>query len=196
MTNRSRLGEDCVLDEPENVGYVHDEDAEPATIGDRARIRQGTIVYCDVEIGDDLTTGHNALIREDTTIGDGVIVGTDTVIDGRTEIGSNVSLQTGVYVPTDTTIGDNVFVGPRVVMTNDPYPVRQDVDLVGPILADGVSVGANATILPGVRIGEGSFVAAGSTVTEDVPADTLALGTPARHRELPENLSGENTLYE
>lgn len=196
MTNRSRLGEDCVLDEPENVGYVHDEDAEPATIGDRARIRQGTIVYCDVEIGDDLTTGHNALVREDTTIGDGVIVGTDTVIDGRTEIGSNVSLQTGVYVPTDTTIGDNVFVGPRVVMTNDPYPVRRDVDLVGPTLADGVSVGANATILPGVRIGEGSFVAAGSTVTEDVPADTLALGTPARHRELPENLSGENTLYE
>lgn len=196
MTNRSRLGEDCVLDEPENVGYVHDEDAEPATIGDRARIRQGTIVYCDVEIGDDLTTGHNALIREDTTIGDGVIVGTDTVIDGRTEIGSNVSLQTGVYVPTDTTIGDNVFIGPRVVMTNDPYPVRRDVDLVGPTLADGVSVGANATILPGVRIGEGSFVAAGSTVTEDVPADTLALGTPARHRELPENLSGENTLYE
>lgn len=196
MTNRSRLGEDCVLDEPENVGYVHDEDAEPATIGDRARIRQGTIVYCDVEIGDDLTTGHNALIREETTIGDGVIVGTDTVIDGRTEIGSNVSLQTGVYVPTDTTIGDNVFVGPRVVMTNDPYPVRRDVDLVGPTLADGVSVGANATILPGVRIGEGSFVAAGSTVTEDVPADTLALGTPARHRELPENLSGENTLYE
>ena len=196
MTNRSRLGEDCVLDEPGNVGYVHDEDAEPATIGDRARIRQGTIVYCDVEIGDDLTTGHNALIREDTTIGDGVIVGTDTVIDGRTEIGSNVSLQTGVYVPTDTTIGDNVFVGPRVVMTNDPYPVRRDVDLVGPTLADGVSVGANATILPGVRIGEGSFVAAGSTITEDVPADTLALGTPARHRELPENLSGENTLYE
>lgn len=196
MTNRSRLGEDCVLDEPENVGYVHDEDAEPATIGDRARIRQGTIVYCDVEIGDDLTTGHNALIREETTIGDGVIVGTDTVIDGRTEIGSNVSLQTGVYVPTDTTIGDNVFVGPRVVMTNDPYPVRRDVDLVGPTLADGVSVGANATILPGVRIGEGSFVAAGSTVTEDVPPDTLALGTPARHRELPENLSGENTLYE
>jgi acetyltransferase-like isoleucine patch superfamily enzyme len=196
VTSRSRLGEDCVLDEPEDVGYVHDEDAEPATIGDRARIRKGTIVYCDVEIGDDLITGHNALIREETTIGDGVIVGTDTVIDGRTEIGSHVSLQTGVYVPTDTTIGDNVFVGPRAVMTNDPYPVRRDVDLAGPTLENGVSVGANATILPDVRIGEGSFVAAGSTVTEDVPADSLALGSPARHRELPESLSGENTLYE
>jgi acetyltransferase-like isoleucine patch superfamily enzyme len=47
-----------------------------------------------------------------------------------------------------------------------------------------------------VRIGEGSFVAAGATVTEDVPAETLALGSPARHRELPEELAGVNTLHE
>lgn len=194
--HRSRLGNDCVLDEPENVGYLHDESADPAIIGDRARIRKGTIVYADVEIGDDFVTGHNALVREETTIGDGVIVGTDTVIDGTTDIGSHVSLQTGVYVPTDTAIGDNVFVGPRAVMTNDPYPVRRDVDLAGPTLENGVSIGANATILPDVRIGEGAFVAAGATVTEDVPADTLALGSPARHRDLPENLTAENTLHE
>ncbi|MEM4779978.1 MAG: DapH/DapD/GlmU-related protein [Halalkalicoccus sp.] len=193
---RVELGDDCVIDDPDSVGYVHDESADPAIIGDRARIRKGTIVYCDTEIGDDFITGHNALVREDTTIGDGVIVGTDTVIDGTTEIGSHVSLQTGVYIPTDTTIGSNVFVGPRAVMTNDPYPVRQDVDLVGPTLEDGVSIGANATILPGVRIGAGSFVAAGATVTEDVPPHTLALGTPARHRDLPDSLSGENTLYD
>ncbi|MDL5363605.1 acyltransferase [Halalkalicoccus sp. NIPERK01] len=193
---RVELGEECVIDDPDSVGYLHDESADPAVIGDRARIRKGTIVYADVEIGDDFTTGHNALVREKTTIGDSVIVGTDTVIDGTTEIGSHVSLQTGVYVPTNTTIGSNVFVGPRAVMTNDPYPVRRDADLVGPTLEDGVSVGANATILPGVRIGAGSFVAAGATVTEDVPPHTLALGTPARHRDLPESLSGENLLHD
>lgn len=193
---RRELGEDCVIDDPDSVGYLHDESADPAVIGDRARIRKGTIVYADVEIGDDFTTGHNALVREDTTIGDSVIVGTDTVIDGTTEIGSHVSLQTGVYVPTDTTIGSNVFVGPRAVMTNDPYPVRQDEPLEGPILEDGVSIGANATILPGVRVGAGSFVAAGATVTEDVPPHTLALGTPAQHRDLPDSLAGENLLNE
>ncbi|MCL7416889.1 MAG: acetyltransferase [Halalkalicoccus sp.] len=193
---RLELGEDCVIDDLDSVGYLHDESANPAVIGDRARIRKGTIVYADVEIGDDFTTGHNALVREETTIGDDVIVGTDTVIDGTTEIGSHVSLQTGVYVPTDTTIGSNVFVGPRAVMTNDPYPVRRDDDLVGPTLEDGVSIGANATILPGVRIGAGSFVAAGAIVTEDVPPHTLALGTPARHRDLPESLSGENLLHD
>ncbi len=194
--SRSRTGTDCVIDELENVGYVHDEDAAPTIIGDRARIRKGTIVYTDVEIGDDLTTGHNALIREETTVGDDVIVGTDTVIDGQCEIGSHVSLQTGVYIPTHTTVGDNVFIGPRAVLTNDPYPVRLDADLAGPTLEDGVSVGANATILPDVTVGEGAFVAAGATVIEDVPPDTLALGTPARHRDLPENLTGENTLHE
>ncbi|MFC6905574.1 acyltransferase [Halalkalicoccus tibetensis] len=193
---RRELGEDCVIDDPDSVGYLHDESADPAVIGDRARIRKGTIVYADVEIGDDFTTGHNALVREDTTIGDSVIVGTDTVIDGTTEIGSHVSLQTGVYVPTDTTIGSNVFVGPRAVMTNDHYPVRQDEPLEGPTIEDGVSVGANATILPGVRVGAGSFVAAGATVTEDVPPHTLALGTPARHRDLPDSLTGENLLNE
>lgn len=193
---RRELGEDPVIDDPDSVGYLHDESADPAVIGDRARIRKGTIVYADVEIGDDFTTGHNALVREDTTIGDSVIVGTDTVIDGTTEIGSHVSLQTGVYVPTDTTIGSNVFVGPRAVMTNDPYPVRQDEPLEGPTLEDGVSIGANATILPGVRVGAGSFVAAGATVTEDVPPHSLALGTPARHRDLPDSLAGENLLNE
>ena len=193
---RLELGNDCLIDDPDSVGYVHDESAAPAIVGERARIRKGTIVYCDVEIGDDFITGHNALIREQTTIGDSVIVGTETVIDGTTEIGSHVSLQTGVYIPTETTIGSNVFVGPRAVMTNDPFPVRKDADLVGPTLEDGVSVGANATILPGVRIGAGSFVAAGAIVTEDIPPNTLALGTPARHRDLPESLSGENQLHD
>lgn len=193
---RLELGDDCVIDDPDSVGYVYDKSAEPTIVGDRARIRKGTIIYCDVEVGDDFITGHNALVREETTIGDSVIVGTDTVIDGTTTIGSHVSLQTGVYIPTDTTIGSNVFVGPRAVMTNDPYPVRRDVDLLGPTLEDGVSIGANATILPGVRIGSGSFVAAGATVTEDVPPDTLALGTPARHRDLPDSLAGENQLHD
>ena len=191
---RSRIGEDCVIDERESVGYVHEEDADPAIIGDRARIRSGTIIYADVEIGDDFTTGHNALIREDTTIGDDVIVGTNTVIDGTTTIGSHVSLQTGVYIPTHTVIGDNVFIGPKAVLTNDPHPVRRDDELAGPTLEDGVSIGANATLLPDVTVGEDAFVAAGSVVTDDVPAETLAVGTPAEHRPLPDPLSEENTL--
>jgi acetyltransferase-like isoleucine patch superfamily enzyme len=190
----ARLGTDCDIDAGATLGYDHDPSAPPTRLGDRARVRAGTIVYADVVAGDDLTTGHNALIREETTLGDDVVVGTDTVIDGACAIGSAVSLQTGVYVPRETTIADNVFVGPGAVLTNDRYPVRQDADLVGPTIEAGASVGANATVLPGVTIGENAFVAAGAVVTADVPPDRLAVGAPATTERLPESLAGGNQL--
>lgn len=191
---RARLGANSSVDDGATVGYVHDADAPPAEIGDDATVRDGTIVYADTSIGDGFTTGHNAVVREETAVGDDVLVGTDTVIDGSSTIGSHVSLQTGVYVPTETTIGDRVFVGPRAVLTNDPHPLRREADLVGPTLEDDASIGANATLLPAVTVGAGAFVAAGAVVTEDVPAETLAVGVPARHEPLPEDLTGANQL--
>ena len=193
MTNAT-LGKNPDIAEMASVGYSYAEHESPAKIGDSATVRAGTIIYCDVAIGDDLTTGHDALIREQTTIGDDVLVGTQTVIDGYSDVGSHVSLQSGVYVPSHTTIGSNVFLGPHAVLTNDPYPVRRDVDLKGPTIKDGTSVGANATLLPGVTVGRNSFIAAGAVVTEDIPAETLAVGAPARHRELPSELQGGNEL--
>lgn len=189
-----RLGADATVDADVTLGYGDEAATRPTVIGDRATIRSGTTIYADVEIGDDLSTGHDVLVREETAVGDDVTLGTKTVVDGRTVIGSHVSLQTGVYVPRQTIIGDNVFVGPGAVLTNDPYPVRQDVDLAGPKVRDGASVGANATLLPDVTVGEDAFVAAGAVVTEDVPARTLAVGSPARHRTLPDQLAGGNTL--
>jgi acetyltransferase-like isoleucine patch superfamily enzyme len=191
---RSNLGEDATIDRSATVGYMYDEDCEPAVIGADATVRPGTVIYGDVIAGDRLQTGHNALVRERTELGDDVLVGTATVIDGTTTIGSDVSLQTGVYLPSQTTIGSNVFIGPRAVLTNDPYPLREEVDLVGPTLGDNVSIGANATLLPGVEVGAQSFVAAGAVVTDDIPSDTLAVGNPARHEPLPERLEGGNVL--
>lgn len=191
---RVRLGDGVEIDDPDLVGYVHDDDAAPTVVGDDSTIRAGTIVYTDVVIGDRLQTGHGALIREETTVGHDVVVGTHAVIDGRTDIGSNVSLQTGAYVPSRTTIGDNVFLGPHAALTNDPYPVRTDRELAGPVLEDGVSVGANATLLPGVTVGEGSFVAAGAVVTDDVPPNRMAVGAPARVEPLPEELRPPNSI--
>lgn len=176
------------------VGYDYADDCGSTTIGANAHIRAGTIIYGDVDIGDDFQTGHNALIREHTTIGDSVVVGTNTTIDGYSQIGSHVSFQTGAYVPSYTAIGSNVFLGPRAVLTNDPYPVRTEHDLTGPTIESDVSIGANATVLPELTVGAGSFVAAGAVVTTDVPPDTLAIGVPARHEPLPERLQGGNNL--
>ncbi|AGB15624.1 isoleucine patch superfamily enzyme, carbonic anhydrase/acetyltransferase [Halovivax ruber XH-70] len=191
---RTEQGDNCHVDADVTLGYEYDDNTGATTLGDDVVVRAGSIVYGDVALGDGVQTGHDVLIREQTTVGAETIVGTKTVIDGRSSIGSNVSLQTGVYVPSETSIGDNVFVGPRAVLTNDPYPVRKDVSLEGPTLESSVSVGANATILPGVTIGERSFVAAGAVVTEDVPPDTLAIGAPAQFESLPEQLVGTNNL--
>lgn len=191
---RYRLGRDGDVDATATLGYGGENGDAGTEIGSDATIREGATIYADVEIGDRFSTGHNVLVREGTTIGDDVVVGTNTVVDGNTTIGSEVSLQTGVYVPRETVIGDRVFIGPNAVLTNDPHPVRTDVELQGPTVEDGVSIGANATILPGVTVGEEAFVAAGAIVTEDVPPRTLAVGAPARHRPLPDELRGENVL--
>jgi acetyltransferase-like isoleucine patch superfamily enzyme len=176
------------------IGHSYGSDTSPPVIGKNATIRHGSIIYDDVIIGDGFSTGHDVLLREFTEIGDDVLVGTKTVIDGRTDIGSHVSLQTGVYVPSHTTIGDNVFIGPHAVLTNDPFPVRMDTELVGPTIEDGASIGANATLLPGVTVGKRAFVAAGAVITEDVPPETLAIGVPAIHRPLPDELQGRNNI--
>jgi acetyltransferase-like isoleucine patch superfamily enzyme len=159
------------------------------TIGKDAVLRSGTIIYCDVTIGDRFQTGHNVMIREKTRIGDYVSIGTGVIIEGNTHIGDRVNLQSMVYLPTNTTIGDRVFIGPNAVLTNDRYPPSGIGGLVGPVIEHDAAVGANATILPGVRIGEGALVAAAAVVTRDVPAHMLAVGAPAKIRELPSALA-------
>lgn len=189
-----KLGNGSTVSGSATLGYEYADVAGETILGADAMVRSGSIIYADVRAGDGFTTGHNVLVREHTELGDDVLVGTNTVIDGETTIGSNVSLQSNVYVPQETEIGDGVFVGPGAVLTNDPYPVRQDVELEGPTLEDDVSIGANATVLPGVTVGEGAFVAAGAVVCEDVPPGLLAAGVPAETRPLPEELDGPNTI--
>ena len=195
------IGKRCVIQEnvwlgmPSREYLGKDEGSLPKTrIGDNGIVRSGTVIYCDVTIGQNFKCGHNVLIREKTAIGNNVLVGTNSVIDGRTSIGSNVSIQSLVYIPTDTIIEDFVFIGPNAVLTNDKYPIRKPMALKGPVIRKGATIGANATLLPGVEIGEGAVVAAGSVVTRDVPAWKLAIGVPAKIKELPEGLKAINRI--
>ena len=184
------IGKNTILSENVTLGFpsrehMGKEEFPGTTIGANGVIRSGTILYADVVAGNNFSTGHNVMIREKTTIGDGVSIGTNTIIEGNTIIGNNVSLQSLVYIPTGVVIEDDVFIGPNAVLTNDPYPPHGGDNLKGPVIRKGASIGANATILPGVEIGEGALVAAGAVVTHDVPPRTLAVGNPARFRELP-----------
>jgi acetyltransferase-like isoleucine patch superfamily enzyme len=176
------------------VGYQYSGNVEEAEIGNDATIRSGSVIYADVSIGDGLVTGHHVLIREQTVIGDDAVIGTKSVLDGRLDIGDDATLETDVYVPPGSTIGDRVFVGPCAVFTNDPYPQRfpAEYEPRGPTLGNDVSVGANATLLPNVEIGDGAMIGAGAVVTCDVPSWHLAIGNPATVEPLPERLRVPN----
>ncbi len=188
------LGKNCIVQENVILGLKYKEDCKKVKIGDNAIIRAFSVIYADVVIGDDFKTGHGIVIRENTKIGSKIVVGTGTVIDGNVEIGDRVKIESHVYIPTHTKIGSDVFIGPNVVMTNDKYPqrLRDQYEPKGPIIEDSVSIGANSTILPGVRIGKGAFIAAGSVVTKDVPPWSLVKGVPGRVYPLPGKLKERN----
>lgn len=204
------IGENCWVLENVILGYpdaatlkvlrereikVEEHEFNGVTIHDNALIRSNTVIYCNVHIGKNFRTGHDVLIRENTIIGEDVLVGSHVIIEGHVTIGNHVNIQSNVYIPTNSIIEDFCFIGPNAVLTNDKYPpVRKGGEMKGPVLRRGVSVGANATILPGVEIGEGSMVAAGAIVTKDVPSWKLAIGIPARFKDLTKDLRVLNKL--
>ncbi len=190
----AELGKNYQIQENVILGLKYRDNCQKASIGNNAVIRAFTIIYADVVIGDDFKTGHNVLIREMTKFGNKIVIGTGTVIDGYTEVGDRVKIESLVYIPTHTKIGSDVFIGPNVTLTNDKYPqrLREQYEPKGPIIEDSVSIGANSTILPGVRVGEGSFIAAGSVVTKDIPPWSLVKGVPGKIYPLPEKLRERN----
>lgn len=102
-------------------------------------------------------------------------------VGDRVAIGDRCKIQAFVFIPTGVRIGNDVFIGPHVCFTNDKHPPSQDWQSQ-PIttVADFVSIGANATILPGITIGEGSKIGAGAVVTKNVPKNAIVYGNPAK----------------
>ena len=185
---------DILVDMREKKRFIHDFEYSGTAMGNNCIIRSGAVLYRDVKIGSFARTGHKVLVRENTEIGDHVLIGTNTVIDNDVRIGSCVSMQTNVYVCTGCIIEDYVFLGPNCVLLNDKHPVRREGPLTPVTIRRGATIGGNATLLPGVTVGEGAMVGAGATVTKDVPPWHLAVGSPARFRELPADMKVLNRI--
>jgi acetyltransferase-like isoleucine patch superfamily enzyme len=121
----------------------------------------------------------------------GAVVGADcnlcdhTFVECGARLGDRVTLKNGVSVWTAITLSDDVFVGPGAVFTNDhaprarPYRTSPDAFLPT-VVAQGATIGANATILCGIHIGEHAMIGAGAVVTSSVPAHAIVVGVPAR----------------
>ena len=142
----------------------------PQAICETDRVGKGTRIWAFAHVL------KGACIGADCNLCDGVFVENDVVVGNRVTVKCGVQLWDGVRLE------DDVFVGPNATFTNDPmprskqYPEKFMVTVVRP----GASIGANATILPGVTIGELAMVGAGAVVTRDVPPRAIVVGNPAR----------------
>lgn len=141
-------------------------------------------------IGAGAKVWHFARVLQDVKIGVNCSIGSGTEVGRGSHIGDQTRIGAGTFLPPNSYIGCGVFIGPNVTFTDDKFPKihnpgDEPYNAQPPFVGDHASIGAGATILPGVKIGEFARVAAGSVVTRDVPAGHMVVGVPAAERERP-----------
>lgn len=144
--------------------FVHPlADVQTKKIGSNTRIWQFVVIYPDAVIGSDVNICANCLIEGGTVIGD------------RVTIKSGVQIWDGIHIE------DDVFIGPNATFSNDHFPRSKNPpkNFLRTIIQKGASIGANATVLPGITIGQNAMVGAGAVVTKDVPKNAIVFGCPA-----------------
>ena len=131
-------------------------------------------------IGQGTSVWQYVVILPGAVIGRNCNINALCFIENDVVIGDNVTVKCGVFIWNGITIGDFVHLGPNVTFTNDLYPrSKQDFQTVRTVIRKGASIGANATILAGITVGEYALIGAGSVVTKNVPNNTLWIGNPA-----------------
>lgn len=146
------------------TSYIHPlADVQSSDIGENTRIWQFCVVFRRARIGTDCNICAHVLIENDVIVG------------------NNVTIKSGVQLWDGLRVEDDVFIGPNVTFTNDIFPrAKQPYQQLKTVIKRGASIGANATILPGIVVGEGAMVGAGAVVTKDVPCSSLVVGNPAK----------------
>jgi UDP-2-acetamido-3-amino-2,3-dideoxy-glucuronate N-acetyltransferase len=145
--------------------FIHPTaDVQTSRIGEGTRVWQNVVILPGARIGASCNVSCGCFIENDVVLGD------------------NVTIKNGVSLYDGVRLEDDVFVGPNATFTNDPMPRsgHRSETFLHTVVRRGASIGANATLLPGITIGEGAMVAAGSVVTRDVPAGVVVMGNPAR----------------
>ena len=133
-------------------------------------------------IGRETKIWQFCVVLQHAVIGENCNINAQVLIENDVVIGNNVTIKSGVQLWDGTRIEDNVFIGPNATFTNDLMPRSKQYPeaFLGITLKHGASIGANATLLPGITVGERAMVGAGAVVTEDVPAYAVVVGNPAK----------------
>ncbi|RYG32451.1 MAG: N-acetyltransferase, partial [Chitinophagaceae bacterium] len=136
-------------------------------------------------IGNDTRIWHFSHIMPGAVIGSNCILGQNIFVDTNVEIGNGVKIQNNVSVYNGVMIDDDVFIGPSVVFTNVLNPrsfIERKHEFQKTRIRKGATIGANATLVCGIEVGEYAFIGAGSVITRDVLPYSLVYGNPSRHR--------------
>ncbi|MEO7998468.1 MAG: DapH/DapD/GlmU-related protein [Gemmatimonadaceae bacterium] len=165
--------------------------AGSGNVGAGARLGEGALVHESAYVDDDAVIGANSRvwhfchIVKGAIIGERCSIGQNVVVMNGTRLGNNVRVQNNVSIYEGVELDDDVFCGPSMVFTNVFNPrsaVSRKNEYRKTYVRRGVSIGANATIICGVTIGQYAFIGAGAVVNRDVPAYALMMGVPARQR--------------
>jgi len=137
------------------------------------------------KIGEGTKVWQFCVILEGAQIGKDCNICATVFIENNVIVGDRVTVKCGVQLWDGLRVEDDVMIGPNATFTNDKYPRSRNInfELKKTIIRKGASIGANATILPGIEIGEGATVGAGAVVTHDVPAGMVVIGNPAVPRK-------------
>ena len=145
-------------------------------------IHPNAVVSRDARLGCNVKIWSGAVVGQWVTIGDDCVIGSNAYVGWGTTMGRGCRLQHGVFLPNHSQLGERVFIGPNVTFTDDKYPRAGNIHYKPepPVLEDECSIGAGATILPGITIGKCAMVGAGAVVTHDVPDFAVVMGVPAK----------------
>ena len=144
-------------------------------------IHKSSIIDMNCTIGSKTKIWHWCHVSKNVTIGNNCILGQNVFIGEGVHIGNNVKIQNNVSVFSGVEIQDDVFVGPSVVFTNVTIPrsfVNQKKIFKKTLIKQGSAIGANSTIICGIKIGKYSFIGAGSVVTKKVNDYEFGYGVP------------------
>ncbi len=178
------LGKNIIIEDFCIIGKPYDliDKKSKTMIGDSAKIRSHSIIYSGNNIGNNFSTGHFCLIRQNNQIGNNVSAGSHSEIGYNVIIENYTRIHSQAFISEYSILKEKSWIGPQAMLVNTKYPKHPNAkkNLKGPFIGVNAKIGANSTIMSGVRIGDNCLIGAGSVVLKNTNRNSIYAGVPAK----------------